>query len=351
MGRGNFFSGDLIEVAAAPPREWRPRQLDDSGILPSLTGRLLISFQTEVRPTFGLAVGYRTAVAREAGYWLVARLESISQALPEQLAQNIPQRACRSLQRTFAKLFVLPTPLLKDSTSGRRLLAGSQGFRFEATRRVFTFEDQDARENRLICHVLAAREHRTTDRLLVEFVTAIREGQEPAEIRCEDDSGLCLWSKPSGTLAGKIYREVVIAPPEVMPKAKYPPADIDLGTEQPAVDEPPVKPLHEIGTPKASKAPSEGAIYDAFDKRLYQRSEADWKFVAEKIAEAQEEARPLDDDFVETVARQRLEYAQSYSYSDRPDAGPTLQSSIGIARSIVQLHLTALEHYKTEESS
>jgi|GEM_PF-7074482 len=112
-----------------------------------------------------------------------------------------------------------------------------------------------------------------------------------------------------------------------------------------------MKPFHEI---KAAEPPSVSGtktIYDAFDERLYRRSEADWEFVADKIAAAQGEGRSLDEDFIETVARERLALAGTYAYSNRPDAGPTLESSIGIVRSIVRLHLTALDQSEAEEAS
>jgi len=83
---------------------------------------------------------------------------------------------------------------------------------------------------------------------------------------------------------------------------------------------------------------------DAFHKR----SEADWEFVAGQIEEAYRAGRVLDDQFVETLARQRFERAKAYGYADRPDAGPTFESSLSIVRSILNIHLTALRQYEAE---
>ncbi len=358
MAQSDFASDDLIEVTAGMPRDWQPAQLLGSGILASLTCQLLVRFQTQEPLAFDVSPGPRTAMAREVGYWLVKRLEGVSEKLPKRVAANVPRRVCLSLQRDFARWFVLPKPRAADTESARSTIERETDdgpLRFEATRRVFKFEDESAPEHLLICHVLSQREHRTVDRLLVDFVTAVSKGHEPESIHCDDESGLCLWSSPSGHWAGKAYREIVIAPLDALPKGKSHSADTSTGhlaLGGSTLDD--VTPLHDIEVTDANSAlqvDADTGIYDAFDEKLYRRSEADWEFVAGRIEEAHKAGRPLDDDFVETLARERLELAKTYRYSDRPDAGPTLDSSIGIVRSILNLHLTALRQYEAEEGS
>jgi hypothetical protein len=350
----------LIEVAARTPRDWQPAQLIGSGIFASLTCQLLLRFRNDARLTFDLMPGPRTAMAREFGYRLVEALGGISRKLPDQIA---PQRACRSLQRAFAERFVLPRYHVLGSVKSADHRITNDQFDFEATRRVFKFKGDRAPENLLICHVLAQREHRTTERLLVEFVKTVGRGDEPESVRCDTESGLCLWSGSSGHWAGRAYREILIGSPDVLPavpsdvlpQVQSAPADIGTKPGQQVSDEPrlnDVMPLHEA---KGSQSASErdrvegDDLYAAFDEALYKRSESDWEFVAGQIEEAHKAGRALDERFVETIARQRLELAKTYTYSDRPNAGPTFESSLGIVRSVLNLHLTALKQYEAEE--
>lgn len=358
MAQSDFASKDLIEVAAAggTPRDWKPAPLVGSGILASLTCELFVRFQTQAPPRFDSPPGPRTALAREIGYWLVVRLERISARLPRRVAANIPQRACRSLQKSFTRQFVLPKAHIGERESAHLLERApvDDPFRFEATRRVFRFENEDgARENMLICHVLSQREHRTTDRLLIEFVTAVGKGDEPRSIHCDKESGLCLWNWPSGYWAGKSYREVVIAPLDALPQAGAQLADTDTGTAHLALDSPESDSmtfLRDIDV-AAATTDTEPNLSKAFDGELYERSEADWEFVAGEIERAYGAGQPLDDEFVESLAQRRLEHAKTYPYPDRPDAGPTLESSVSIVRSILNLHLTALRHYEAGDTN
>ncbi len=356
MAQGDTASEGLIEVAAGTHRDWKPVQLIRSGITPSLTCQLYVGFRTNASLTFDFMPGPRTAMVREFGYRLVEGLERVSRRLPDWMAP--PQRACLALQRAFAERFVLPRYRLSASASARSVDQGESigKLGFEATRRVFKFEAVGAAENLLICHVLAQRQYRSAEHLLVEFVKAVGRGDEPESVRCDPESGLCLWSGPGGHLAGRSYREILIGSPDVLPSS---PPEAVLNVSSVSADRSPDTGHQVLDRPKLDDTMSingaQGAetagdnVYDAFDAAFYARSEADWELVAGQIEQAHRAGRDLDEAFIESVARQRLELARTYDYSDRPDAGPTLESSLGIVRSILNLHLTALDQYEAEE--
>jgi hypothetical protein len=247
----------------------------------------------------------------------------------------------------FAERFVLPKRRFDPGPSDGHW-ANVDKFGFEASRRIFKIEGSDAPSSQLVCHVLAQTEYQTTERLLADFVERFHHGDDSESVHCDSKSDLCLWTSPSWRLIGRrSYCEVVIAWPGALPKAFPKSGDGGRATAlQPSGGREiePMAALKHTNGGKADASQESVPVHSpnaAFDEALYKRSEADWTFVSAQIEAARKDGRDLDQKFTEEVARRRLRQAGTYAYSDRPDAGPTFESSLGIVRTILSLHLAA----------
>jgi hypothetical protein len=173
---------------------------------------------------------------------------------------------------------------------------------------------QQLRDRRLICHVYATGPGLARERLLERFIDRVLNA-DPANTPIADpESGAVLTLQYQRNFARRRYFELVIGLVQ-SPDLEVIHADFLATTPVPVSRHATVAPVGEA------------------------RSEADWSLVHSAIERARLARRPLDDAFVEELARKRLKYARaSYLYPEAQDAGPTPDSSRRIVREIVKLH-------------
>jgi hypothetical protein len=295
------------------------------GVEEQLTYRCVVNFPRER----DLAVrmferGPGAVLGREVAFALLRAIEIPRDVLARVDSASAIRKAYRGLRAALAAKVVPVTPM----DARERVVAD---LRFEASRRVFRFEIPGTQRFSLVCHILAPRSETTTARLLEDVVDAYYHGtKEPAWyderedlfVRCQ-----VVRQRPWDRLARRTYCDIVIAPPKVT-------TDL-LPVPKPSVEASP-NGLQSNVIPGAGVL---GADTDA----VHRQAERDWHFVAERLRQAEEHERPIDEAFITDLAKRRWRNARS-ALAAGPGAhvpGPSLDTSERIVRSIVEMHRLA----------
>lgn len=310
------------------------------GVNEELTSGVDVEYLTGAVIAFDLSTpSWRDVAAREASYFLIGKLEAIRDWILGEKSE-VPRTAIalrwiyRVSRSALAKGVLLPDVAATSDAPGTLVEAVQPNTGFEISRRVFKFEWSS---RPLICHVFAPKWAAATDRLLAQLADAI--GSEPTPLQvCDRSSHLCLWSEPSARLLGRQIVEVVIAPNDALAKAGEHSVrwDIEMGisTEQGAI----------VDQEDASNAIRADLRSESTDAVLFKDVKVDLTFIMGEIDRAADQGVPLDDAFVRCVAEKRLELARSsFSYPDKPGAGPTIESSLGAVRNVLRAHQIAAQ--------
>lgn len=365
------------QVVESTSEEMRPRDFSPApGILEHLTYRLRFNLnkeRVELPPPDGRL---RSILGRELGYSLLRALEPPRRRLRSDQPNALQARLrtpYRSLRSVFARSLLPPSEREESAWApgGPRTGSGVSNSRVEVSRRVFQFEKAAAEQHgALVCHVVALQEREGTERLLVRFAQAVRQGK-PAPSLFDRTTSMVLLSHPirQPRLGRKWYCEIVIGPAraiedlddEVVMQAtgETPGHDVwwtkrprhappklrivDIGGSATGVQGHDVQ--HEEGGDEQAfetDAPSEDHTYayeHDLDQGAIEQAKRDLEFVTHHIEQAETQGRPLGDQFIENLARRRLMHVRrgsAYPAGTRP----TLETSLDIVRDIVELHKT-----------
>ncbi len=305
----------------------------------------------EVPPVFDLAVSRWTGATREIGYAIVGGLEKFKYRLPMFLEQPVnperpgaARRIVRWLRLSLAIRFLLPA--WRNSSPSELVSSAwyelpSPGF--EASRRVFEFQDGEANVGQLICHVFAEQQGEAADRLLSKFAVIVGRGVQPSSGMYDAESRLCLHGRLSARLRGRQYWEIIIGSWE-----RFPPEPAPVGVSADASGGQFVQGGLTLGSVSEYDTPDAEALGvempDAeFLQGVAERSEVDWKFVMSEIHVRVNKGESLDESFIQALAERRLAHAKRELPMEEP--GPTLDSSLEIVRDIVALYeMAALDN-------
>jgi hypothetical protein len=339
--------GSSIEVESANPAIESPHEISP-GVAAKKTACLLVGFDIEQPPVFSVSTGPLTASVRELGYGLVRVIDK-AKGLPFLRRQtegtyDSPgpvRRRYRAMRSYLASELVLPN---YEPSTDPRLHWSGESPAFEASRQIIKFtEQQDSVQ--LICHVLAPRENETTSRLIGEFFEEFNSTKGESTL-CDIESHICLVGRSSFRIGRRQYWEILVGPMEGL-------SDVDLdetldsgnNDAQELLSTRGERRLINMTSRQAADERKNGvALLDSADTEEFNdRSRIDWDFMSHQIARAVEEGIDLDEEFVESLAVQRLEHARTVLAVETP--GPTLESSRRIAREVVAIHRLALEKH------
>jgi hypothetical protein len=339
------IKADQGAVTIESPRPWRrSRSKIGSGLVERTTCQLLVRYSLEVPPVFNLSVSMRTALVREFGYALVGSLEKLRWKLPMFVEQprdpaspGWTRGVLRRLRSTLAVRLLLPRFQVRAESR-----AGTDGWfdlyspGFEASRRIFDLREGGGRVSLLICHVFAERDDDAADRLLNEFAAIAARGVEVKPGLADGDSQLQLRCAPSARIGARRYWEIIIASPERFPAVVDAPSSPDGSPTREFVQSG-LADVHVIDDDPSMAHGINVKMPDAqFLRGAIGRSSLDWSFVTGEISEAVVQGEALDEQFIQALARRRLEYARREFPEEEP--GATFESSLEIARNAVALH-------------
>jgi hypothetical protein len=377
---------DVPGLVVAPLESVQSRSSLGPGIAEKLTYRCYIGVDADLSPrVHPPTANFSTVAFREFGYMLLSRLEFLRRSL--RIDKEAPvdarpgsRKLYRKIRATLAGKFVIPelSPS-KPTLFGSVFAPEIQRTWFEASRRVLKFEREAQRSPseecyKLIFHLFAADRLSATDpftlgtnditeNLFWRFAASLTEHPDLTGFY-DRDTGLCIAGRQSRKLRSRCYWEVIIAPRGLFDTSqevrdfvrRLPPTSGNLrnlvitknyDSLIGRMDFEKRAKYDTMGEPPLVLPP--GAKIDV-DPEAITRSNQDWDFVMGRIMEAVEQDRPLDEAIVQDIARKRLHMARNnYTYSNRPGAGATLESSEKIVQNILELYLFGTA--QTEASS
>jgi hypothetical protein len=310
-GAGGYQDVEVDEPQREPVQLW-------PGVSYKLTYRAFIPTRS-ASPLPPLPSDSRAVVVREFIYALLGGLQRLRWGLLSapnyDLRRRGPARTAYRQVRSYLARRLVPGVQKADVA-----MASTAAACIEISRHVILVGRHERtqledRERRLICHVYATGPGQARDRLFERFVERVLHNPSSRDPIADVESGAILTLHYERNFAGRRYFELVIGSLHG-PNLDLVDADWLVKRASPSA----VTQRHALDVGNEAGA-------------------ADWEFVHEAIGRAQARHRPLDDKFVEDIARKRLARARAaYAYPDAPGAGPTVGTSRRIVRDIVKLH-------------
>ncbi len=335
-----------LETLAGETRTLAP------GIASEMTYRCFVGLDDEADHALKLPNADMSTLAhREFGYLLLSRLEDVRSTFTREESQRPPvgARSRRIYRAARARLSALVIPDFShaklDLIPARFVPEQSRTW-FEASRRVIrcTFNHDT---QTIVVHLFALDQEdasidkldhsERTEQALSSFIREVAQQAQPVRMHYRD-SGLIAAGCPAARVASRQYWEVVIAPETYFALGS---GDVQDHKSNPIL----VNQRERVLITSDMEAtnhngfntgkPDTGAI--EISPQARDRNTRTWDFVSGELDRALDSKRPLDEQLIQDIARKRLHMTQrEFTYPN--GAGPSLDSSAQVVRSIVELY-------------
>jgi hypothetical protein len=285
----------------------------------------------------------RTVLGVEVGYWLLACVDSVREVALRSEVRDFLLRFERSpfhwARSSLLARFMPSTLELQDNEVDVPWV-------IEASRRVVHVHGRgtEPRPATFIFHVFAESPDNDVEQLFAKFLDSVQQGEPPARLT-DPRSQRVLLPRPAGHVARRFYWAVNITRegvdlPAGFAQAAHSWTDVwQAGSRL-------VRFRAQIEAESMAVSDNSSVDGEAHDGLALAsaRADRDWALVDAAITTATKDGRPLDDEFVEEMARRRFEEARrTYAYAQRSNAGPSLESSRRIVRDIIEMHSVSEE--------